>query len=95
MPSTPYLSSTTGEIAAARELIKTIAGLRVTLIQLGMSTTPTPVFEDNKATVDVSVSVKHHTRLRHVVKDCCFLKYHVDVGTVVLSAVGTQDQPAC
>jgi hypothetical protein len=94
MPKPPYLSSTTAEIAAAREAVKTIVALRVCLIQLGMSTVPTVVFEDNKATIDVSQSVKHHTRLRHVIKDCNYLKYHVECGDVVFCAVGTKDQIA-
>jgi hypothetical protein len=59
-----------------------------------MSTLPTTVFEDNKATRDVSQSVKHHTRLRHVIKDCNYLKFHVENSDVVFTLVGTKDQLA-
>jgi hypothetical protein len=94
MPKVPYLSSTTAEIAALREAVKAVVALRLMLIELGMAVEPTPIFEDNSATVHVSVSVKHTTRLRHVLKDCNWLQYHVEAGNVVVLAVSTKKQLA-
>jgi hypothetical protein len=94
MPKIPYLSSTTAEIAALREAVKAVLTLRMTLVELGMPAEPTPIFEDNAATVQVCVEIKHTTRLRHVLKDCNFLQFHASVGTFVAMGIKTTHELA-
>ena len=52
----------------------------------------TPIFEDNKATIDVSVAVKTTQQMRHVLKDINFLRSVVSEKVVFLPSVASKNQ---
>ena len=65
------LSSTEAKFIAAVTAAKTAKYIRSVLIELGFKQNePTPIYEDNKPTIDIVASQKPTERTRHI--DICF-----------------------
>ena len=91
------LSTTDAEVRAATEVTREIMYLRRLLADLGYKQDgPTPVYEDNKATVVVSrdESKQNQTRLRYMEVRDRFVFEACNNGTIELLKVGTDDQVA-
>ena len=89
------LSSTESELYAASEAGKSILYLRSVLKHLGLEQTiPTPLYVDNKATVEISNKNKATRRLRHVdLRHFAILEW-VQHGDLTLHSISTDDNPS-
>ena len=92
---TVALSSTESELYAACEAAKQVKYVRSVMNHLGFSLhQPTPIFEDNAATIAVSNNERATKRLRHVdLRHFAILEW-VQNGEVTLKSIPSSDNPA-
>lgn len=89
------LSTTEAEYMCASDAAKEIVWARGLLAELGYEQTEaTPMMEDNQATIDLSVSGRHHKRTKHIRVRYHFIRQLVEEGEVALVKVHTSEQIA-
>ena len=89
------LSTAEAEYRAATLAGKEIAWLRGLLLELGqVQTTPTPMYEDNRACILMVENPIVSGRNKHIEIDCHFIRGLYKRGEVKLIAIGTKQQRA-
>ena len=92
---TVALSSAESELYAACEAAKNTKYIRSVMQHLGFKlTSPTPIHEDNAATIAVSNNQRATKRLRHVDLRHFALLEWVKNGDIILKPIPTADNPA-
>jgi len=95
LQQTVALSSTESELYAACEAAKYSKYIRSVLTYLGFPlTNPTPIYEDNAATIAVSNNERATKRLRHVDLRHFAILHWVQNGDITLKHISTSDNPA-
>ena len=79
------MADTTVEIVWLRRLL---ADMRVSLLD------PTPLHCDNKSAIHIGTNPVLYERTKHIEIDCHLTRHHVQVRTISLPFVGTENQLA-
>lgn len=89
------LSSTDAEIEAAVRAVREVLSLRVQLYQMGLlQNEATVVFEDNAATISISMNASLREATKHLGYRRGFLRDHHEKKHVVLTPIPTSEQTA-
>jgi hypothetical protein len=88
-------STTDAEIEAAVKAIKDVLSLRIQLYYLGLGQRePTKIFEDNAATICISMNASLREATKHLGYRRAFLRDHVEKQHVILQTIATSEQTA-
>ena len=87
-------SSTEAEYRALALLAAETMWVTYILRELRATHTVLALYCDNKSTICVAKNFVLHTRMKHVDTNCLFVRDEVQVGTMTVQYVPTEEQPA-
>ena len=94
LQSTVALSTTEAEYMAAGEAMKEAIWLHGLISDLGLHQKQVEIYCDSQSAIHLAKNQVHHARTKHIDVRFHFVREIVDAGVILLTKIGTVDNPA-